>query len=250
MTCTVCHLDKNENEFQKYWHSTQNKFRTRKQCSSCFYLKRKKDKLIEVFNPTELIQPVVPELAPAILEEEYDTEVFRKCKSCGEIKLKEEHFTRYGKGEGYLWKCRKCNNEYEKIKYYEEMEAKGGSDKVASKPGVYHDRYQKEQTQKFLCLLGWKENSEGVYYKEGFKTEEGIWTKFNEKTLVNKKRVRRIEKGARKQKDRKFIPQEIIDGVLEMTKSGCKMVRIREKYNVSKYIVWRIREENQLALGI
>lgn len=244
--CNVCQLEKEDNNFMKYWHSTQQVFRIRKQCNNCFYLKRKKHKLIEVSNPSEIIQPVQPELAPVVLE--YDTEIFRQCVDCGEWKVKDEQFTKYGKNNGYLRRCRKCTNEIEKAKYYEEMEAKGGSDKVPVKPGIFSDKTQREQTHQFLRLLGWKENSNGIWYKEGFKTEEGKWEKFNEETKVARSRRGTVlPKGPRKPKPKKYIPQEVIDGILEMTRSGCKLIRIREKYNVSKHIVWRIREENQLT---
>ena len=53
--CSKCKIEKEDKEFQTYWHSTQQKFRIRKECTFCHNtqhnerrrLKRKEAKLIE-----------------------------------------------------------------------------------------------------------------------------------------------------------------------------------------------------------
>lgn len=46
MLCTLCYVDKPEEEFATYWHSSQQKMRKRKQCTSCLYARSRDYKRI------------------------------------------------------------------------------------------------------------------------------------------------------------------------------------------------------------
>lgn len=60
MICNCCKIDKNINEYQTYWHSTQQKYRTRKECTKCYNHKKNEKKKLRL-NPNYIIKPVMNE---------------------------------------------------------------------------------------------------------------------------------------------------------------------------------------------
>jgi DNA invertase Pin-like site-specific DNA recombinase len=103
---------------------------------------------------------------------------YKKCRSCLNWKLVDEfHFHSRVTGSRFT-ECKECQRESEKIKSQKEIEEKGGSEKIPSKPNQYKDRYQKEQTFMVMEVLGY-------IYDEG----DGIWTKPGIKELVDGKIV-------------------------------------------------------------
>ena len=183
--CTKCKVEKELNQFQIYWHSTQQKHRTRGQCTSCYQnqhnerrrLKRKEAKLIQVSIREEIIQPVQPELQPAILENNPN---YKQCRTCKEWKLKTEYYSYTKKSKKSFLDCRLCLNAKEVIKSRREREEylkeNGGSSYHKQKPGEWVDEYQKEATYNILKAIGWKLNEDnGIWWKEGIKTGDGIF---------------------------------------------------------------------------
>lgn len=71
MICNICNIDKPVDSFYTYYHSTQQKMRTRKMCKNC-YNNKKKNRKVSNFEPEpinkeipqqeEIIQPEPPEL--------------------------------------------------------------------------------------------------------------------------------------------------------------------------------------------
>lgn len=60
MICSKCKIDKPIELYQTYYHSTQQKYRTRRVCNSCFNEQRRKYK--ESIKNKKITQPEVPEL--------------------------------------------------------------------------------------------------------------------------------------------------------------------------------------------
>jgi len=229
MVCNVCQVEKNESEFQKYWHSTQNKFRIRKQCSTCFYLKRKKVKLIEVPTEEEIIQPEpsVQELGPS-----YDETTHRVCMTCNEVK----HFDEFGKYTKYPDKprsrCRACDKIIENQRYREKIDMKGGNDRCPPKPNRYADDWQREQTFEFLQLLGWKFNqNKGIWYKDGIKTEDGVF--INIKKPFNEPKPKSI-KPILKRGRMLHKAWEQKDDIRKLRKEGMKFYELAMMFNASQ----------------
>jgi hypothetical protein len=199
MVCSVCSIEKNESEFQKYWHSTQNKFRIRKQCSTCFYLRRKKDKLIQVPNEEEIVPQIEDMGQPAVL---YEEPTHKVCKFCEELKPLEEFGVYTRNTKQFKPRCKDCERILESKKYRQKIEDRGGSERVPPKPNRYNCRIQKEQTFEFLTLLGWKFNEDkGIWFKDGIKTEDGLFIniKVQEKVKIPKQKpFREPQKQGRK----------------------------------------------------
>jgi hypothetical protein len=187
--CTKCKIGKEDNEFQKYWHSTQKKFRIRKQCTLCLYsqhnerrrLKRLESKLIQVPIQEEIIQPVVQEPQPDLsLDKNY-----RKCRTCQEFKLETAYYFHPKKSRLPYLDCKICINTRECIrsKTYrvKELEENGGSYYHRTKPGQWVDDYQKKATYNILKAMGWKLNEENeIWWKEGIKTSDGVFINIKE----------------------------------------------------------------------
>jgi transposase len=66
MICTKCKIDKSEDQYYTYWHSTQQSFRTRKICRDCISLQHKQYK--ERVKKDIISQPDPPELQPEPIE--------------------------------------------------------------------------------------------------------------------------------------------------------------------------------------
>ena len=189
--CSKCNIEKEDNQFQIYWHSTQQKHRTRKQCTECFYnqknerkrLKRKEAKLIQVPLKEEIVQPVVPELQPDLSTDKN----YKQCRTCQEWKLKTEYYCYNNSGKkGYL-DCRICINKKEvirsKVRREKELEEIGGSFYHKQNPGEWVDEYQKEATYNILKAIGWKLNEDnGIWWKDGIKDSNGVFINIETKS--------------------------------------------------------------------
>ena len=182
--CTKCKVEKELNQFQIYWHSTQQKHRTRGQCTSCYQnqhnerrrLKRKEAKLIQVSIRKEIIQPVQPELQ---LDLSTDNN-YKKCRTCQEYVHKDKFYHHKSRARTTYLDCRDCINKKEvlrsKVRRQKELEETGGSDRHLQKHGQWIDEYQKEATYNILKAIGWKLNEDnGIWWKKGIKTCDGIF---------------------------------------------------------------------------
>ena len=232
--CSKCKVEKELDQFQKYWHSTQQKERIRGYCISCFYEQKRLYK--ESIKKEKIIPPVEDIPQPAILETEYDTDIFKLCKECQEWKLIDTDFYRHSKKFPNA-RCKDCEREIEKQKYYDEIEQNGGHDRCPVKVGVYADRFQQEQTETFLTALGWKKNDSGTWWKEGFKTEEGIWVKHNGLKRGYKPREERNDKGVIRGLR---VPADIQLGIIDMYKEGSLQKDIIQKYSVCKQTIRKV----------
>ena len=190
--CTKCKIEKELNQFQTYWHSTQQKTRTRGECTECNYkqrnerrrLKRANKNLIQEPIPTEIVQPVVPELEPDPFENNPN---YRKCRKCSQYKSLDEYY-KNPRGRGLFLDCKPCTletyRESDRIKRQKVLEEQGGALAIRTNPNEYMDEYQKEATFNLMKLMGWSFNEEtGIWWKEGIKTKDGIFINIKESKL-------------------------------------------------------------------
>lgn len=160
--CTKCGIDKPIDQYQTYWHSTQQTTRTRRYCNSCLREQRKKWKeSIKMDNKT---QPVVPELQPEPIIDYSTNPDYKKCRYCLEWKHKDEYYQKNNKI--IFGSCKECECKRAKEKRDKEVMEKGGSYFVFSEPNKYADDLQRQGTFKIMKVLGYL-----------FDEETGIWTK-------------------------------------------------------------------------
>jgi len=163
MICNCCSIDKEDKNFQTYWHSSQNKFRTRKECTECLYKKRKESKLNRISTPTEIVQPVVPESQP----EPINLNLY-ECKICMEDKTLNEFYLSKGKPVELV--CKVCELERNRATRQEYLKENCGSEFVCAEVNKYADEYQKECTFNLLKQLGYLYDEEtGIWTKPGWK---------------------------------------------------------------------------------
>lgn len=153
--CSKCGVERNDDEYYTYWHSTQNKYRTRHVCLVCTkeqvknYKRKVKVKKIEI-EPTQL------------------------CPCC----KKDVPLTGYyesGKGVKGRY-CSSCIRKNQNDKNYKKAMSNGGTERVASRGNVYLDEHQKAQTFMVLEILGWTFNEDtGIWSKLGVKDKFGNW---------------------------------------------------------------------------
>lgn len=200
--CSKCKLEKPDDQYYTYWHSRQEKYRTRRICQNCIKEQQKqiksrltkdKPKLIEEPIHEEIIQPDPPEL---IGEEYKDNTEYKYCKGCNTYKIIEGNFYTWGKLNRPQTLCKVCHNKKSRQRTKEYFEHKrinnGGSERVKNRPNVYMDEYQKEQTFWIMNLMGWTFDEEtGVWWKEGIKDKFKQWDKIKNRVKVKPEKQKR-----------------------------------------------------------
>ena len=207
--CTECEIEKELDQYYKYFHSSQQKWRVRGECSDCFYktrLKRKNPNLYYENHPD-----------------------YKKCKTCLTWKIQDEfHFHNRITGAKFPY-CKECQKEADRIKYQIELEENGGSSKISSKPNVYKDKFQKEQTFMVMEVLGY------IYYED-----KGIWLKPGVKELVDGKIV--FPKMVKEEKVgiyRAKVTSNILKLMKEYRDQGYSYDKIAYKLNISDTTVFK-----------
>lgn len=205
MRCTVCNKDKELNQFQTYWHSTQNKMRTRKQCTECYYQLRLKKKDPEKYysnNPN-----------------------YHKCNTCNEWKLIDDYYQTSG-GKIYSNRCRPCTKKFDADKREEKLINNCGGEKVPPKPNVYTDKYQKQCTFEMLEILGYTfDEPTGIWVKAGYKEiKDGkiIFPTLNLKAITR----------------RKISPTKL-DKIIILREKGWSYENIAEELGISDTTVYK-----------
>ena len=193
--CNKCNLEKEASEYYTYYHSTQKKWRTRKICNSCMYqgkvkyrkrtISRSKTETIqEVFQPIPT-PTIIPTPIPEYKKETrgrkrlVDDSVFigmdsKVCFTC-QIEKPASDFYIHRRTLKLFTSCKKCDLEKEKKEYNQYLEDNAGSDKARRNPGEWSDKFQQENVEGFLKLIGWKHNG-NHWFKEGVRSgEDGVW---------------------------------------------------------------------------
>jgi hypothetical protein len=239
--CTKCKVEKELDKFQKYWHSTQQKERTRAECTECYYkqrnerkrLRRKEAELIQVSIRPEIIQPVQPELQPAILD---DNPNYRQCKTCKEFKELDKFYKQTKTKKAFL-DCKSCMNKAEYKKYKskraKEIEKNGGSLSHYVQPNKWMDEYQRESTFNILKAIGWSFNEEkGIWWKEGIKTEDGIFINVKYKSPLDKINKKYLF-GEYPESIRSEKQKELFNSMIDLRSKGMSFQSIANKLGVS-----------------
>lgn len=153
--CTKCKVERNDNEYYTYWHSTQQKYRTR---LVCFYCTREQSKQYKLNRKDK----------SEVIEEPTQT--------CPHCKKDLPLTSYYESGRGVKGRyCISCVRKNQNEKNYRKVMSNGGSERVPVQPNKYMDEFQKAQTFMVLERLGWKYNDNGVWSKEGVKTKDNEW---------------------------------------------------------------------------
>lgn len=182
--CSKCDELKPATEYYTYFHSTQQKHRTRNICQRCVMEGKRKyresikeqkiiqpDPLKIVFTPipVPIPTPTVEVVNPLSLDPNY-----KLCRTCQEYKHDDDYYHHNSVSTKNYLDCRKCCNIRERDRRreerQEELENCGGSEQVKSKVGMWVDEYQKIQTYKVMEILGYIYDEEsGHFLKPGVK---------------------------------------------------------------------------------
>jgi hypothetical protein len=241
--CTKCKIDKEDNQYQKYWHSTQNKFRIRKECTECLYkqrnerkrLRRKEAKLIQVLTKEEIVQPVVKESQPDLSNDKN----YKQCRTCQEWKLKTEYHSYTKLRKKSFLDCKICLNAKEVIRSRKDREEylkqNGGSDLHKVNPGEWIDEYQKEATYNILKAMGWKLNKDnGIWWKDGIKTSDGVFINIKKRKYKKRLIFDNYPELVRTEKKK-----EMFDEMVRMRNEGLSYTQIGDKVGVSSTTVFK-----------
>ena len=243
--CTKCKVEKELDKFQTYWHSTQKKNRTRGHCTECYYkqknerkrLRHKELKLIQVSIRPEIIQPVQPELQPAILENNPN---YSQCKTCQEYKELDK-FYKQSRTKKVFLDCKSCMNkaDYQKYKLKREKQLveNGGSLSHYEQPNKWIDEYQREATHNILKALGWSFNeNNAIWWKDGIKTEDGVFINLKCKSPLDKIN-RKYLFGEYPESIRSEKQKELFSMMIDLRTKGMSQKKIADELGVSETTV-------------
>ena len=223
--CNKCKVERNDNEFDKYWHSTRQQFYIRGICNPCmkegyrqYKLKVKQDKLLKD------------------IENNPD---YKKCVDCNEYKLLQEYYLSATRQA--LNRCKSCYVTYYKNKVKDKMEMKGGLDSYYKEPNKYTSETQRSQVFMVMELLGWEFDGQ-VWNKSGLK-ENGVFINI---IPTEKKRKRVSVPHGRKIKSGVWKNQEKI---VELIEEGHTYKDVAEVYDCShttiRLVVSKYRNEKR-----
>jgi hypothetical protein len=218
MICRKCSIDKPVDQYDTYFHSTQNKIRTRKYCKSCYRKQKQQYK-----NRIKL--------------EKEDRDKFYqnnpnycKCNTCQTWKEISYYYLRDGKV--ITKKCKDCQKVSDRIEAEKLRELNGGSKMVPQKPNVYFDEYQRANTFELMQLLGY-------LYDEA----SGIWIKPGWKEVIDGKPVFTQLRKRKYTLRRGIVTDEMIFKVLDYRKRNWTRAKIANKIGVSENTVMKICTE-------
>jgi hypothetical protein len=232
MVCSKCSIDKQESEYQTYFHSTQSRWRTRKICRSCFNLQKKEYRVTirnkKIIQPVEDMTPIQP-----IIDHSTNPD-YKSCKECNEYKPL-DMFHYFNKEKGLTFNtCKDCEKENDRIYNEQLKEQNGGSKMVGAKPNTYFDEYQKKNTFEVMTLLGYLYNE-----------EYGIWTKLGVKTIEDGKPYFHFLKYYKKGNKGGMITQTERDKILEYREKGFSFKRISIITKISPNSIYKIIKEHE-----
>lgn len=203
--CNVCNVEKEDKFFQTYWHSTQQKMRTRKQCTECLYQIRLKRK-----NPDKFYE---------------NNPNYNKCNTCNEWKTNDNYY--HFKNKPVHNTCKDCSRIKERAKRQEELQENCGSGFVFAEPNKYPDEYQKACVFDNMKLLGYL-----------FDEETGIWVKPGVKEIIDGKIVFFKLKG-KKFRNSKHLSNDTKQKIKELKNKGWATDRIAIHLNISDTTVYK-----------
>ena len=212
--CTKCHIDKPPIKFYTYWHSTQQKTRTRKICMDCTNEQKKEYRL----NKKMLAQLTIN---PDLIYQNNPN--YKKCTNCITWKTLDQYYQYKNKA---FTKCMECERQQSRKEAKERLEENGGSLRIKVNPNEYVDEYQRKNVFELMTLLGYLFNEEnGIWYKEPWKTKDG-------KFPLIKPPTRKIVKTN--------IPKEVKKKIIEYRLKNYTIGKISAVLNVSETSVWKI----------
>ncbi len=228
--CSKCNELKEDNQYQTYFHKTQNTNRTRKVCTPCFnkqkviYRLRKKNSQMDKLPIEDIIVQPVEDLTP-------QTKLY-KCTGCKELKPKEDFYVNTrGTHVGYKSsRCKICSVIYSNKRHEKIMEQRKDETRtVLPKPNTYQDDAQKDITFKLMEAMGWTFNDNGVWSKEGVKDKDKNWAFKELPTYVAPPLLRSRVKGINTHPAFNHV-----DEINELRKKGYTYLYICRHYQMSK----------------
>lgn len=181
--CNKCKNEREDNQYETYFHSTRGKHYTRKICNPCmregcrlFKQKNKLDKQI----PQQIPVPVIPDNT-------------KQCATCMEYKTFDNFYLSHAGNPVKM--CKPCYVQYHRNKVEHKYKENGGKDQYYMECDRYTTQEQKDQVFMVMEALGWT-YTDGVWWKEGIKDKNKVWT--NITPIVKKERKTRQTNMGRK----------------------------------------------------
>lgn len=162
--CNKCGIEKELDQYQSYYHSTQKVTRTRGICTPCFNEQKAQLRLKKKI-----------EVDP---DKYYSSQPnYKKCTKCGEWKTSDNYYKHKKSSRAF---CNQCYNQQQRNIRQQKLNDNGGNILVRKFPNQYQGEAQKQQVFEFMTIFGY------LY-------QDGVWIKPGYKEVVNEKIVFKFE---------------------------------------------------------
>ena len=237
INCSKCGELKPLDQYETYFHSTQQKQRRRRICRVCFY-KQKVEYRLRIKN-SKMTQVPIEDIIVQPVEDLTPPQEYIKCRGCKELKPPEDFYeAKRGRNPGQkLPRCRSCHQIYYFERKRKTQEKKGLIVKpVLNKPNVYQDKEQRDMTFEFMTIIGWTFDEEKqVFWKEGVKDRDKKWSFKELPTYVPQPLLRSRVKGVNTHPG-----FQQVDEIKELLKKGYTYLYVSRHFNMSKPTLTKI----------
>jgi len=132
--------------------------------------------------------------------------------------------------------CKRCESDKGNREYQQYIEDNGGSDKVRRYEGQWVDKYQQENVEGFLKVIGWKHNGTR-WWKENVRGEDGVWER-----MRGMKKYRRPPATPKKSPVMDRLRTHVED-IIKLRKEGMNLSKIGYIYNTSTLYITKVITE-------
>ena len=185
--CNKCKNEREDNQYETYFHSTRGKHYTRKICSHCMRegcRLHKRNKKLEKQIPQQIPVPVIPD------------DNTKQCSTCMEYKTLDNYYLSHSGKPVKM--CKVCYKKYHRDKVEHKFKENGGKDHYYKDPDRYTTQEQRDQVFMVMETLSWT-YKDGVWLKKGVKeiiNGNIVWLNIN--PIVKKERKTRQTNMGRK----------------------------------------------------
>jgi len=216
--CNKCKVEREDDKFDKYWHSGHQNHYVRRICNPCMREGYKQYKL-------------------KIKEQERLKDIknnpdYKQCTECKEYKLLPEFYLSATRKAVKM--CKPCYVIHYKNKAQEKIEDKGGSDSYYKEPNRYFDEEQKKNVFMVMEAFGWIfDELTGIWNKPGVK-ENGVFI-----NMVFENKPKRIYTPGGGRKLKKGVWNSV-DKIIKLIEEGHKYSDVAETFCCSHTLIRKV----------
>lgn len=156
----------------------------------------------------------------------------KMCSRCFEDKPYSEFYI-HSQTKKPFSRCKRCELDDDNERYRQQIEDNGGSERVRKYPGQWVDKYQQENVEGFLKVIGWEHNGKH-WFKEGVRSgEDGVWERMRGLKKFRKPRMYKEQNASERLKTK-------VEDIIKLRDAGETFKTISGIYNTSVPTLYKV----------